>query len=180
MSWTVEDMKRTLILLFCIALSFAAGCSDPESTETIISSELSERTTEEWMEGLESENGTYPITLPIDPEVSRSLHEAVVSEEESLNEQAARWHAVDDAMRDVLNSEEFKTAETDERKKEIVIERMKELALHGTEEFPEPLILQDSWVYYPEGKLINAKYYDGPDFSVGWYDYNAASTDVTE
>ena len=180
MSWTVEDMKRTLILLFCIALSFAAGCSDPESTETIISSELPERTTEEWMEGLESENGTYPITLPIDPEVSRSLHEAVVSEEESLNEQAARWHAVDDVMYAVLNSDEFKNAETDERKAEIVIDKMKELALKGTEKYPGPLILDGSWVYDPEYKGVRAKYQDGVDFSAGWYDYNAASTVVTE
>lgn len=180
-------MKRLMAVLFCVSVIFTFGCSQTdsnketaqESTESAVSMGVVERTTEEWPEGFESENGTYPITLPLDPEVSQSLLEASLSEEASLNEQFAKYNAVDDVMHDVLGSKEFLEAETDEQKAEIVINAMKELALHGTETYPEPLIVYDSWVFEPDYQEVNAKYYDGLEFGVTWYDYNAESTDVT-
>ena len=180
-------MKKSFVVIFCLSLLLAFGCSKPENSE--VTSGITEgstdcidvtpRRTEESIEGLESENGTYPITLPLDPEVSQSLYEASVSEEESLNEEAARWDAVSEVMQNVLNSKEFLEAETDDKKAEIVINAMKELSEHGTEKYPESLIIYDSWVYYPDYQEVEAKYFDGVSFFVSWYDFNAASTVVT-
>lgn len=33
--------------------------------------------------------------------------------------------------------------------------------------------------FNPEHQEVTAEYYDGMPFGVEWYDYNAASTDVT-
>ena len=179
-------MKKIIVGIFCLSLTLAFGCSKPEGSEVTSgfteestdSIDVTPRRTEEWMEGLESENGTYPITLPLDPEVSQSLYEASVSEEESLNEEAARWDAVDDVMCDVCNSKEFLEAD-DDKKAEIVINAMKELSEHGTAEYPESLIIYDSWVYYPDHQEVDAQYFDGVSFVISWYDFNAASTVVT-
>ena len=179
-------MKKSFVVIFCLSLMFAFGCSRPESSEmtsgfteeSTDSINVTPRRTEEWMEGLESENGTYPITLPLNPEVSQSLYEASVSEEESLNEEAARWDAVDAVMHEVLNSKEFLEAD-DDKKAEIVINAMKELSEHGTAEYPESLIISDSWVYYPDHQEVDAQYFDGVSFGVSWFDYNAESTVVT-
>lgn len=184
-------MKKLVVAIFCLSLTFAFGCSKAESgpaqesTESAVSvvnsvdGDAVDRTTETWPEGFESENGTYPLTLPLDPEVSQTLYEASVSEEESLNEEWARWNAVDEVMRGVLNSKEFLEAETDEKKAEIVIEAMKEVSLHGTEKYPESLIIYDSWVYYPEAQEVSAKYFDGVEFFISWHDFYSESTDVT-
>jgi hypothetical protein len=126
-------------------------------------------------ESLESENGTYPLTLPLDPEVEQQILEASISEEESLNEETARWDAVHEVMDDVLNSREFIDAETDEQKAEIVINAMKELSEHGTEKYPESLIIYDSWTYIPEYKEVDAKFFDGVNCVVTWFDYNKDS-----
>lgn len=179
-------MKKSLFIIFCFSLMFAFGCSKPDSSE-VTSGYAEESTdsidvipnrTEEWMEGLESENGTYPITLPLDPEVSQSLYEASVSEEESLNEEAARWDAVDEVINSVTSTKEFLEAD-DDKKAEMVICAMKELSEHGTEKYPESLIIYDSWVYYPEYQEVDAQYFDGVSFVVSWYDFNAASTAAT-
>lgn len=179
-------MKKLLFIIICLSLTLAFGCSKPDSSE-VTSGYTEESTdsidvissrTEEWMEGLESENGTYPITLPLDSEVSQSLYEASVSEEESLNEEAARWDAVDEVMNSVTSTKEFLEAD-DDKKAEIVINAMKELSEHGTEKYPESLIIYDSWVYYPEYQEVDAQYFDGVSFIVSWYDFNAASTVVT-
>ena len=184
-------MKKLVIVLFCLSLTFAFGCSKAESgpaqesTESAVSvvnsvdGDAADRTTETWPEGFESENGTYPLTLPLDPEVSQSLYEASVSEEESLNEEWARWTAVDEVMRGVLNSKEFLEAETDDKKAEIVIEAMKDLSLNGTAKYPESLIIYDSWVYFPEAQEVSAKYFDGIEFFISWHDFYSESTDVT-
>lgn len=172
------DLKRIIAVLFCLSLTLVFGCSKPYGSESYSSEAVPERS-EESIEGLESENGTYPVTLPLDPEVSQSIYEASVSEEESLNEEAARWDAVDEVMSVVLNSKEFTEAETGDKKAEIVINAMKELSEHGTAEYPESLIIYDSWVYYPEYQEVEAKYFDGVTFAITWYDYNAASTVAT-
>ena len=154
-------MKRLIAVLLCLSFALALGCSKDDRTKD----ESSEVT-------------TYPITLPLDPEVSQSLYEASVSEEESLNEEAARWDAVDDVMAAVCNSKEFLEAD-DDKKAEIVINAMKELSEHGTGKYPESLIIYDSWKDYPEYQEVDAQYYDGVSFVISWYDYNAASTVVT-
>ena len=154
-------MKRLIAVMLCLSFALALGCSEDDRTKD----ESSEVT-------------TYPITLPLDPEVSQSLYEASVSEEESLNEEAARWDAVGDVMAAVCNSKEFLEAD-DDKKAEIVINAMKELSEHGTEKYPESLIIYDSWKYYPEYQEVDAQYYDGVSFVISWYDYNAASTVVT-
>ena len=180
-----KNVCLTIIIIACLVLS---GCADSDTVPAesgempsgiTESADVTAGRTEEWMEGLESENGTYPITLPLDPEVSQSLYEASVSEEESLNEEWARWNAVDDVMHDVLNSREFTDAETDEQKAEIVINAMKELAEHGTKTYPEPLIIYGSWEFIPEGQEVRAQYFDGIEFGVTWYDYYTASTAVS-
>ncbi len=82
----------------------------------------------------------------------------------------------------VLNSKEFTEAATDEQKAEIVISAMKELSEHGTGKYPELLIIYDSWIYVSEYKEVNAKYFDGVEFSVSWFDFNrdSGSTLMTE
>lgn len=56
---------------------------------------------------------------------------------------------------------------------------MKDLSLHGTERYPEPLVEFGSWRYIPEGKEVEARYYNGPEFVVSWMDYLSESTDIT-
>ena len=168
-------MKRYIAALLCLTAISAFGCRDGGSNSTTSSGRRTEST-----ESLEMADGTYPVTLPLDPEVEASLHEASVSEEESLKEAAARWEAVNDAISEVLRSEEFLSAATDERKAEIVIDALKELSEHGTEKYPEPLIIAGSWSYDDEYKTVRAKYFDGLDFHADWYDYNAASTVTTK
>ncbi|MBR2523927.1 MAG: hypothetical protein IKE53_05755 [Clostridiales bacterium] len=60
-----------------------------------------------------------------------------------------------------------------------MIEAMKDLSLHGTERYPEPLVEFGSWRYIPEGKEVEARYYNGPEFVVSWMDYLSESTDIT-
>ena len=162
-------MKRLVVAVFLLSVIFAFGCEKSDITETP-SGRVADST-----ESLESENGTYPLTLPLDPEVEQSIIEASISEEESLNEEAARWDAVHEVMDDVLNSREFLDAETDEQKAEIVINAMKELSEHGTEKYPESLIIYDSWTYIPEYKEVDAKFFDGVDCIVSWFDFNKDS-----
>jgi hypothetical protein len=148
-------MKKIACVLFCLSLTLAFGCGKTDSSNS---------------------ETTAPLLLPLSPEVSQSIYEASISEEESLNEESARWDAVDEVMLSVVRSKEFTEAETDEQKAEIIINAMKELSEHGTEEYPESLIIYGSWEYYPDYQEVNAKYFDGVIFSVSWYDYNAAST----
>ena len=165
-------MKRLVCLLFCLSLTLVFGCSKTDSTES------SKVTWVPW-ETVETDESTTPFTVPLSPEESQSRYEASISEEQSLNEEWARWKAVDNVMIGVLNSKEFLEAETDEQKAEIVINALKELSEHGTAEYPESLVKPDSWVFIPEHQEVTAEYYDGIPFCVEWYDYNAASTDVT-
>lgn len=153
--WGNGFMKKIACVLFILSLTLAFGCgkTDNSNSET-----------------------TVPLLLPLSPEVSQSIYEASISEEESLNEESARWDAVDEVMAEVFHSKEFTEAETDEQKAEIIINAMKELSEHGTEEYPESLIIYGSWEYYPDYQEVNAKYFDGVEFGVSWYDYNAAST----
>ena len=155
-------MKRLSVLLLSLSLVFMAGCTVTDDTEAT-SGRMEE---------------TAPLTLPLDPEVKQSLFEASVSEEEELYEASLRWTEVDDVMHDVLNSLEFQNAETDEEKRDILIEAMKDLSLHGTERYPEPLIEYGSWKYIPEGKEVEARYSSGEIFSVCWMDYLSESTDI--
>ena len=60
-----------------------------------------------------------------------------------------------------------------------MINAMKELSEHGTAEYPESLIIYDSWVYYPDHQEVDALYFDGVSFVISWFDFNAASTVVT-
>ena len=165
-------MKKLVCVLFCLSLTFIFGCSKTDSTES------SKVTWVAW-ETDETSESTVPFTVPLTPEESQSSYEASVSEEQSLNEQFARYDAVDNVVGAVLNSKEFLEAETDEQKAEIVINALKELSEHGTAEYPESLVKPDSWVFNPEHQEVTAEYYDGMPFGVEWYDYNAASTDVT-
>ena len=153
--WGNGFMKKIACVLFILSLTLALGCgkTDNSNSET-----------------------TVPLLLPLSPEVSQSIYEASISEEESLNEESARWDAVDEVMAEVFHSKEFTEAETDEQKAEIIINAMKELSEHGTEKYPESLIIYGSWEYYPDYQEVNAKYFDGVEFGVSWYDYNAAST----
>ena len=172
-------MKKIAAALFCLPVIFAFGCRNTVVTDITVTS--TGRSVES-IDGLEMVNGTYPVTLPLDPEIEQSIYEASVSEEESLNEEAARWDAVDDVMVAVLNSKEFTEAVTDDQKAELVINAMKELSEHGTDEYPESLIIYNSWTFVPEYKEVNAKYYDGVEFSVSWFDFNrdSGSTVMTE
>ena len=165
-------MKRLVCILFCLSLTLVFGCSKTDSTES------SKVTWVPW-ETVETDESTTPFTVPLTPEESQSRYEASISEEQSLNEEWARWKAVDNVMIAVLNSKEFLEAENDEQKAEIVINALKELSEHGTAEYPESLVKPDSWVFIPEHQEVTAEYYDGIPFCVEWYDYNAASTDVT-
>lgn len=175
----VDLMRIIAVILFCFCLLFAFGCRNASVTD--ITDTTTVRSVES-IEGLEMVDGTYPVTLPLDPEVEQSIYEASVSEEESLNEESARWDAVDEVMAAVLNSKEFTEAATDEQKAETVINAMKELSEHGTGKYPESLIIYDSWIYVPEYKEVNAKYFDGVEFSVSWFDFNrdSGSTVMTE
>ena len=164
--WGNGFMKKIACVLFILSLTLAFGCGKTDSGND------SPQKTESSMSSRE----TFPLTLPLDPEVSQSLYEASISEEESLNEESARWDAVDEVMAEVFHSKEFTEAETDEQKAEIIINAMKELSEHGTEKYPESLIIYGSWEYYPDYQEVNAKYFDGVEFGVSWYDYNAAST----
>ena len=172
-------MKKIAAALLCLPVILAFGCRNTVVTDI---TETSTGRSVESIDGLELVNGTYPVTLPLDPEVEQSIYEASVSEEESLNEESARWDAVDEVMIAVLNSKEFTEAATDEQKAEIVISVMKELSEHGTGKYPESLIIYDSWIYVPEYKEVNAKYFDGVEFSVSWFDFNrdSGSTVITE
>ena len=165
-----DHMKKLVCVLFCLSLTLAFGCSKTDSTESSMVT----------LESVETSASTDPLTLPLDPEVSQSLYEASVSEEESLNEQFARYDAVDNVMRAVLNSKEFLEAETDEQKAEIVINALKELSEHGTAEYPESLIIPDSWEFIPEHQEVTALYFDGNPYGVEWFDYNAESTVETQ
>ena len=165
-------MKKLVCILFCLSLTLVFGCSKTDSTES------SKVTWVPW-ETVETDESTTPFTVPLSPEESQSRYEASISEEQSLNEEWARWKAVDNVMIAVLNSKEFLEAENDEQKAEIVINALKELSEHGTAEYPESLVKPDSWVFIPEHQEVTAEYYDGIPFCVEWYDYNAASTDVT-
>ena len=172
-------MKRLLAAVLCLSVFFVFGCNDhvpTGSTEPIPGRE------EDSIESLESENGTYPITLPLDPEVEQSIYEASVSEEESILEENTKWASAEDYLRDVLNSKEFIEAGTAEQKAELIVNAMKELSEHGTTQYPEPLVIYDSWTYLPEYKEVTAKYIGGVEFSVSWFDYNidSGSTVMTE
>ena len=165
-------MKKLVCILFCLSLTLVFGCSKTDSTES------SKVTWVPW-ETVETDESTTPFTVPFTPEESQSRYEASVSEEESLNALVAKYKATIDAVDAVLDTNEFKQAETDEQKAEIVIDAMKELSEHGTAEYPESLIIPDSWKFIPEEQRVVAQYFDGREFSVTWFDYNTASTDVT-
>ena len=165
-------MKKLVCVLFCLSLTLTFGCSKTDSTEN------SKVTWVAW-ETDETSESTVPFTVPLTPEESQSSYEASVIEESSLNEVRARIEAVNSVIRSLVDSKEFKEAETDEQKAEIVINVLKELSEHGTAEYPVPLVVPDSWVFYPEQQEVVAEFIDGGQFSVDWYDYNAASTDVT-
>jgi len=169
-------MKKLAVILLGLSVVFVFGCSKTENLT--ISDRIESEQEEDLTRQTGTESETVPLMLPIDPEVSQSLYEASVSEDESLNELAARWDAVSEYMRDVMNTREFLNAETDEKKAEIIIDALKELSEHGTEKYPEPLVIYDSWTYIPEYKEVTALYSDGAECVFSWFDYNAVSTDV--
>ena len=77
-------MKKLVCVLFCLSLTFIFGCSKTDSTES------SKVTWVAW-ETDETSESTVPFTVPLTPEESQSSYEASVSEEQSLNEQFARY-----------------------------------------------------------------------------------------
>ncbi len=69
-------MKKIATALLCLPVIFAFGCRNTDVKD------ITETTTGrsvESMESLEMVNGTYPVTLPLDPEVEQSIYEASVS-----------------------------------------------------------------------------------------------------
>ena len=158
-------MKKYLLLLIlgCFVLS---GCNNTETVQTSSSSEILRTTTESATEPSDEET--------IDPSIS---------EEESAAEELAKYDAVSDKLIEKINSEEYADAD-DDTKAEAIIEVLKDLSVNGTDEYPYPLVLADSWEYLPEEREVVFKFYNGIESGFVLYNendpYAPDQTDVTQ
>ena len=134
--------KHIFTLLLFIAVSFS-GCSSKESVQSISETESVQRKTE--------------LYIPVSEE---DTYESSVSEEMSAVEVMAKYDAVTDTLVERLNNDEFLNAD-DEKKAEMVIEVLTDLATNGTKEYPYPLVIRDSWQYLPKTREVEFEFFNG-------------------
>lgn len=148
-------MKKKILLSLIIGSMFFSGCTN---SDTLVSEH-------ETVQDTETETVTESDQRPTEPVISTDGSDDIaesesVSEEESAAEEMAKYDAVLYAAQEVMNTDEFINAD-DDQKVEIVCETLKDIALKGTEEYPESLVKNDSWIYYPESKEIEFEYFNG-------------------
>ncbi|MCR5803099.1 MAG: hypothetical protein K6G47_02440 [Clostridia bacterium] len=153
----------TLLILGCFILS---GCTNAETTTTVSEDDGVQRTTESYTSISEDD--------PID---------SSVSEEESAAEELAKYDAVFDKINESLDFDEFANAD-DEKKAEMVIEVLKDIAENGTDEYPYPLVVADSWNYLADSREVEFEFFNGVKSGYVLYDendpYSTDQTDITE
>lgn len=163
-------MKNNYLLLLILGCFVLSGCSSAETAQTSVEGESVQRTTESY------------TSINEDESVESSI-EASISEEESAAEELAKYDAVSDKLREKINSEEYADAD-DETKVEAIIEVLEDLAVNGTDEYPYPLVLEDSWEYLPEQHEDVFKFYNGIESGFVLYNendpYAPDQTDATQ
>lgn len=166
-------MKNRILLLLSIGCMVLSGCTNSDVTptelvtvpETETVTETTQRPTEPWSPTEEVDDIEYSISV-----------------EESAALELAKCDAVFDKTQEVMNTEEFKNAD-DDRKVEMLFETLEDISENGTEEYPESLVLKDSWVYYPEYQEITFEFFNGGEGDIYLYDpfdpYDPSQTDIT-
>ncbi len=90
-------------------------------------------------------------------EYDASVSEAPEQDESDLTDlEIAEMQAVDEAISNLMNSDEYKSLDTEEERREAAIALINTLAESGTEEYPYPLIDKSS--VSAEGDVISFSY----------------------
>lgn len=147
-------MKKHIISLMLIACVILSGCMNA-GTEHTSQSEQTDRT-----------------TMPLETTDDEEYIKASLSEEEQAAAELEMHEVVWKVIADKTNSDEFLKLESDEEKADMLIEVLKDLSINGTEEYPYPLVMTDSWSYYSEDREIEFQYIDGIKAYITLYNVN--------